>query len=247
MKFSDMWAKDKRLYHCRLARLLEEKNVHPDLRIRLEKYFDVLLIDEVQDFGGHDFNFLKHLVACDINMTFVGDFFQHTYDTSRDGSTNKNLHEDYPKYLGRFTDMGLQLDTQALSKSYRCAPKVCDFVRSNLGISIHSHHSSGHDIEMIETSGRASEILRCPQTVKLFYQEHFKHGCFSRNWGATKGQDCYRKVCVVLNATTFKALEQNKLEGLAAPTRNKLYVACTRAKESLALVSEKLLKEVQIA
>ena len=29
---------------------------------RLEKYYTNLFIDEIQDFGGHDFNFLKQTV-----------------------------------------------------------------------------------------------------------------------------------------------------------------------------------------
>ena len=87
-----------RLYHARIAKLLELKGVLEDISIRLEKYYDIMLIDEVQDIAGHDFNLLKSISKSNIEMIFVGDFYQHTFDTSRDGSVNKNLHSDFEKY-----------------------------------------------------------------------------------------------------------------------------------------------------
>lgn len=89
----------QRLYHNRLAKLLEIKNIINDIKQRIEKYYDSIYIDEIQDFGGQDFNFLKNISKCHLDMTFVGDFFQHTFDTSRDGSLNKSLHNDYGDYL----------------------------------------------------------------------------------------------------------------------------------------------------
>lgn len=49
------------LYHSRLAKLLEVKKVIPKIKDRLIKYFDKFYVDEVQDFGGHDFNLLLEL------------------------------------------------------------------------------------------------------------------------------------------------------------------------------------------
>ncbi|MEH6639962.1 MAG: hypothetical protein V7717_11845 [Porticoccaceae bacterium] len=83
------------LYANRLARFIEEKGILDDVKARLEKYYDVLMIDEVQDFGGHDFNFLAHIAPSNLDMHFVGDFFQHTFDTSRDANVNKNLHNEF--------------------------------------------------------------------------------------------------------------------------------------------------------
>ena len=70
------------LYANRLARFIEEKEIMNDVKARLEKYYDVLMIDEVQDFGGHDFNFLAQISHRDLDMHFVGDIYQHTFDTS---------------------------------------------------------------------------------------------------------------------------------------------------------------------
>lgn len=73
--------------------LLEKTGVMEELKLRLEKYFDEFIIDEIQDIAGRDFSFLEQLMTANMNMLFVGDFYQHTYDTSRDGNANKNLFE----------------------------------------------------------------------------------------------------------------------------------------------------------
>ena len=96
----------RRLYSNRIAKLLEVENVLDVFKARLEKYFDQILIDEIQDFAGNDFNLLKTIVKSDVKIICVGDFYQHTFDTSRDGVVNKTLHQDYEKYKHSFNYMG---------------------------------------------------------------------------------------------------------------------------------------------
>ncbi len=76
--------KGQRLYFSRMAGLLAIKGVVPDIKRRLSKYFDSFFVDEVQDFAGHDFNFLCDLPSADMRTVLVGDFWQHTYATSLD-------------------------------------------------------------------------------------------------------------------------------------------------------------------
>ena len=66
-----------------------------------------------------------------------------------------------------------------------------------------------------------------------FYQEKHKYKCYSENWGLSKGIDDFNDVYIILNKTTLKAFKSNKLIELAPSTRNKLYVACTRAKGNI--------------
>lgn len=231
-----------RLYSNRIAKFLEEKGVLTDVNQRLEKYYNSLFIDEVQDFGGNDFNFLKSLAKANINILMVGDFYQHTFDTSRDGSVNKSLHDDFTKYQKQFTSMGLTVDTTTLNKSYRCSPTICDFITAKIGIGISSHRTDVVNIETISNKVRAQELFNDPEVVKLFYQKHYAYNCYSRNWGDCKGEDRYNKVCVVLNKKTEDKFNADKLQELTAQTKNKLYVACSRAKGDLYFVSEKLVK-----
>jgi len=234
---------NSRLYSNRIAKLLEQTDAIGEVVERIEKYFDDIYIDEVQDFGGHDFNFLIQIAVAHINILLVGDFYQHTFDTSRDGNVNGSLHNDYIKYKTRFEKAGVVVDEMLLSHSYRCSDNVCSFVTQSLLIDISSHRQDVTNVELIECEIHAKKLFECSETVKLFYQSSNKYQGFTENWGATKGEDCYHDVCVVLNPNTLKHFNNGNLPELAAQTKNKLYVACTRAKNNLYFVPEKLFKK----
>lgn len=231
-----------RLYSARISKLIIDSNNYKSIVERISKYFDSLLIDEIQDFAGNDFNLLKQIATANIAQLYVGDFFQHTFDTGRDGNVNSSLHDDFAKYINAFEQMGLTPDFKTLSKSYRCGPSVCKFITDNLGINIESHREDETEITFINTSKEALEIFQNPSIIKLFYREHYKFKCFSRNWGDSKGEDKYYDVCTVLNKTTMASFEKKDLKNLQPTTKNKLYVALSRTKNDLYLIPDTLLK-----
>lgn len=235
-----------RLYHNRIAKLLEARGALADVIQRVEKYFDVLCFDEVQDFGGHDFNLITALSKGKLDSLFVGDFYQHTFDTSRDGATNSNLHVDFEKYKTRFQSAGLIVDTTSLVKSHRCSDTVCKFIREYMGIEIYSHTGHIAEVKLVEQQVEVDGLHACPNTVKLFYKEHGRYDCYSQNWGGSKGQDHYNSVCVVLTEGTYKAFVNGSLKDINSQTKNKLYVACSRARGNLYLVQERLMRKFKI-
>ena len=229
------------LYHNRLAKYLEQTGTVKDVIARIEKYFDAFLIDEVQDFAGHDFNLLMSLCKTNVKCMFVGDFYQHTYDTSRDGNVNNSLHANYEIYKKRFSAAKMDIDLESLVKSRRCSKSVCDFISANIGIHIESDSDSLTDVSLTEDRVVAQQLYEAPDTVKLFLQEHHKYACYSQNWGASKGLDHYQDVCVVLHPPAVKAWKAGTLADLAPATRNKLYVACSRTRGNLTFVPESIL------
>lgn len=219
----------------------------PEVRRRLERYFEVVYVDEVQDFAGHDFNLLMALCRATVKVLLVGDFYQHTYDTSRDGVVNKNLHESYTAYLDRFRSEGIQVDTKSLSTSHRCTAAVCEFIQNNMGIAMRSASARAAKVVWIDSAVEAAELHRCDKTVKLFYREHYLYGCNSQNWGGCKGLDHYEDVCVVLNKNAATELHAGRFALLSPTTRNKIYVACSRARGDLYLVPERLVRPYKCA
>lgn len=230
------------LYAARLASFIEKEGLMDDVRLRLETYFDAFYVDEVQDFAGHDFNFLIDLAAAAVDIIFVGDFYQHTYDTSADGSVNQSLHADYEKFMARFAAAGMSVDTTTLKASRRCSATVCDFITDQLGIAITSHTEVKTRVGYESDPIAVERLYNDGSIVKLFYQEHYKYDCYSANWGASKGSDHYGDVCVVLSADNVKAFLGNKLRTINVQTRNKLYVACSRARGNLTLIPASALK-----
>lgn len=232
----------KRLYSNRIAKLVTNNTGISDIINRLEKYFDELYIDEIQDLAGHDFNLLKEICNASINILLVGDFYQHTFDTSRDGSTNANLYNDFQKYKKIFVNIGVSIDTSTLTRSYRCPPSVCNFINENLNINIESGLITSHLVNFESNKEKVANIFYDEDIVKLFFKEHHKYRCYSNNWGKSKGLDNYSDVCVVLNPTTLKGYKKNDFSDLPPSSRNKLYVACTRTKKNLYFISESELK-----
>ena len=194
-----------RLYHRRLAHLLTARGLLPDIRTRLARYYDELFVDEVQDFAGHDFNFLLELCRAEISVLCCGDFYQHTFDTSRDGNVNATLHEDI-----------------------------------TIRISAHGTHTT--QIEIVTDEARSAALHADNTMIKLFYREHHRYGCHSMNWGGSKGLDHFQDVCIVMGANHWMRLIQQKLAALPPSSRNRLYVACSRARGNIYFIPESHLR-----
>ena len=230
-----------RLYHNRIAHYCSAQCVD-GIKARLDKYYDYLLIDEVQDFAGRDFNMLLNILPDGCNTICVGDFYQHTYDTSLDGNVNHGLYDDYRRFLKKWTDVGVTIDTTTLSRTHRCSSEVCSFV-NDMGIAIESTGEADGNVYILDKEEDADAILTNGRIPKLFLEKSNQFRCASMNWGASKGIDSFEDVCVVLNKTAQKLLENRKLIELNPKTKNKLYVACTRAHRHLYIVSYKFLEK----
>lgn len=237
---------NNRIYAHRIAKLLIELKVMPEVISRIERYFDLICIDEVQDFAANDFNFVCELSKAQLEIMLVGDFYQHTYDTSKDGNTRRNLHSSLENYRRSLIDAGYLIDESSLSRSHRCSPTVCRFVSNKLHINIESHRTDEVGIKFIDNEDEIQKVFLDASIVKLFYQSSNKYNGNTRNWGKVKGVDCYDDVCVVLNEKTYKAYQKNELYKLKPATLNKLYVACTRAKQNLYFMDEKQLKKFKL-
>lgn len=226
-----------RLYHSRLSKLIVERGLMGEVLERIDQFFDMVCIDEVQDFGGNDFNFLLKLASTKTDLLLVGDFRQHTYDTSRDHGVNKNLHASFEAYAKRFREAGLSVDTESLSLSRRCSQAVCAFISEQLGIPISTSSDRVAAVVEVQSQEEADAIWSRNDIVKLFYSEHAKYGCASQNWGASKGDDHHDEICVVLNANTLAAYKAGNLRALPPLTLNKLYVALSRSRGNVYLAS----------
>ncbi|BCS84115.1 hypothetical protein prwr041_00080 [Prevotella herbatica] len=228
------------LYHNRIANLCM-KYCADLVKARIEKFYDYFMIDEVQDLSGHDFNLIQVIIPATISCLFVGDFYQHTFDTSNDGNINHGLYNDYEKYKRKWSMKGITVDETTLSNSYRCSPTACELVTQKLHIQITSHRQDITKNILIDNQTDADILFRDNTKVKLFYQEAYKYLCYAENWGKSKGLDSFQDVCIVLNETTFKAYNSNTLHQLTPSTRNKFYVACTRAKGDIYFIPHKFI------
>ncbi len=229
--------REGRLYHNRISQFCHKFHLL-DIKHRIEKYFDHLYFDEVQDLAGHDFDFIHALLPLNIETMLVGDFFQHTFDTSVDGNLHTSLYDDFKKYHKTWDNV--TIDVTTLSKSYRCTKQVCDFVQNAIGIAIESLSPEESQVIVIDDAESANAILLNDQIVKLVFKENYKYAFNAINWGASKGMDDFEDICVVLYKTAHKHFQNHTLAQLPPSSRNKLYVACTRAHRHLYIMSDEL-------
>ena len=233
-----------RLYHNRIAHYCSAQCVD-GIKARLDKYYDYLLIDEVQDFAGHDFNLLLSILPEECNSICVGDFFQHTYDTSLDGNVRSSLYKKFKPYIKEWSNAGVTVDTTSLAKTRRCSAEICGFV-NQMGIAIESSGEAEGNVYYVDEEAQCESIINEASIPKLFYNNGNKYFCAGMNWGASKGLDHFVDVCVVLNKSSLDLFSKGKLDELNPQTKNKLYVACTRAHRNLYIMSYQWLEKYKL-
>lgn len=234
-------SKNNYLYGNRISKLVIEQCIE-EVKNRIKKYFDFVYIDEVQDFAASDFNFIIKVITGDYNVTLVGDFNQHTFDTSRDKNINKNLYKSENNFILHFVNLGFRKDDKTLIKSRRCTANVCDFIKQKLGINIESEKNQNSIIKLITEDDEIDLIFQDNAIRKLFLTRHYNYRCKSNNWGNCKGMT-YENVCVVINDEILKQFNNESYIFKSQITRNKFYVACSRTKGNLYFISDKKAKK----
>lgn len=224
------------IFHNRMAKYILENLL--EFKQRMDRYFDEVFIDEMQDLASDDFNWMLNLKDLEIPVTLVGDFFQSTFASSRRGNHLGNLYNNFSTYKAIIEEAGYYFDTTTLVKSHRCTSTTCDFINDNLGINIESANDTTSEILNITDVEEIKQILDNNKIKKLFYQNAGKFNVNGENWGNSKGKT-FGKVCVILNDTTYKKYVKNELSELAPQTLRKFYVACTRSSGDLYFVKEK--------
>lgn len=214
----------------------------------MNKYFDHVFIDEMQDLASYDFEWMMSLSKLSCKTTFVGDFYQRTFDSSSNGNKGKNIKSNYSEYKKRIEKNGFIFDDKTLSSSYRCSKNVCEFINNKLNIQMTSQSQIKIDqtfVRLVMNEQEIDEIIENNEIIKLFYQKNDAYNCNSDNWGSSKGLT-YKEVCVVLNKTTMNLFKQDKLHELNGRTLSKFYVACSRTKTNLYFIEESKISKYKI-
>lgn len=226
--------KDGRIYSNQLSRLLLNENIN--YIDRIDRFFDQLYFDEVQDITSDDFDWIMSLKHLKIPVTLVGDFYQATFSSSNRGNKGKGITYNLENYKKAFLKNHFYFDDNSLNASYRCSRNISNFIKERLNINMESHRNDDTKIEFIRDIEGIEEVLKNDEIKKLFYENSKKYSVNGDNWGNVKGLS-FQDVCVVLNPTTYKKYP-DKLHELAPTTLSKFYVACTRTKRHLYFIEQ---------
>ncbi len=209
---------------------------------RLEQLFDVFILDETQDIAGWDFELIKLLLKSRIKIVMVGDVRQRTYSTTQ-STKNKKYSDNLCLWFEELQKDGLGRVTW-MNQSYRCIQTICDFADNifpdypktkSLNKSAPDHNG----IYMLNSNDlhRYYELYQ-PQILIHDKRSATKAmGLLTYNFGAVKGQT-YNHIVII----PTKPIENYLCTGNIAEIENgkeKFYVAVTRAKYSVAFLSER--------
>ena len=207
---------------------------------RLEKIYDYIFIDEIQDLAGYDLGVLELLLYSKIPATFVGDHRQSTYQTNASTKNSQFSKHNIIKKFEEWRKKGLctLIYTQ---NCYRCNENICEFANSiypQFPKSISQQKgTTGHDGFFLLSLNNVDEYIKRIRPVILRYDRKTKcalHDEDAINFGESKGLT-FDHVLIFPNGPLQKVLKTGDFSHIQSSPA-KYYVAITRAKYSIAFV-----------
>lgn len=223
-------------YRNQLARLAWEANELGGGKVvgRLSEIFDHIYIDEIQDMAGYDLQLLEALLQSSIRVTMVGDPRQATFSTNANAKNKRYKGSGIVDWLtGR---SGCDLEYR--SESYRCNQAICDFADDlypGFGRTVSKNSEvTGHDGVFRLSPDEVAGYVNKYDPVILRYNAQAKTlGFDAMNTGVSKGST-FDRVLIFPTKPWIKYYETRDSANVGS--REKLYVAVTRAKYSVAFV-----------
>ncbi|MED5549260.1 MAG: UvrD-helicase domain-containing protein [Pseudomonadota bacterium] len=205
---------------------------------RFEAIYDRLFIDEAQDLSGYDLNLLEHLLRSNVKITLVGDHRQATY-TTNDNSKNKRYARAgiVEKFKEWEKDNLCTITYQ--THSHRCIQAICDFADQFHPefpkTESRNRTTTEHDGVFLVEESRVPAYMATfnPQTLRY---NRAQTGILGNplNFGASKGMT-FDRTLIYPHGPLKKFLKTGKLHD-AGKEIPKIYIAVTRAKQSVAFV-----------
>jgi len=203
---------------------------------RICSIFDMILVDEGQDFAGYDFNILLSLMNASERMIIVGDPRQQTYRTNA-GLANSGFRDVFEFFA---KNSSCQIDTTSLCTTHRCpADIIClaNQLYPRLPEVLPSAGVSQGTITILTQKEFPSWAKSHDERLTVLrYSARSKTpaGYPTMNMGESKGLTL-GNVAIFPTGDMRKWVKDHQI-ALKDETRAKLYVAITRTSRDLAFV-----------
>lgn len=222
---------------------------------RLERLYDEIYIDEVQDLTGNDLDLVEALLGSSIDITLVGDVRQSIYSTSRSDQKNKQYNGlDKVVWFRSLRDRGV-CELVEVTETWRCRQEIVDLADRVLPArlafpSTASHESTetGHDGVFVVSSKDAIAYISQwkPDVYRHSSQTRVSEGVDVpvMTFGSVKGITVER--VLIFPTEPIRQFLRNDTP-LTDESASKLYVAITRARHSVTFVVDSVLGYAQSA
>lgn len=207
---------------------------------RLEAIYDKVLIDEMQDLAGWDLEFLLLLLQSSIQVVMVGDLRQAIYLTNR---SNKNSQFRGANLMNWIEARVLAEECTKVehTQSFRCIQPICDFADSlypALPVTKSENiQSTEHDGVFLVHEADVGAYRKYFEPQELRWDKRNKEaGPSAKNFGQVKGLT-FSRVLIFPTGPISSFVEDGTV--LPEVSAAKFYVAVTRARQSVGIVTPK--------
>lgn len=241
-----------KIYSDRLSKFVVKSNETSNGEVvnRISRIYQHIFIDEIQDLAGYDLEILKLLFQSSSNILLVGDPRQVTYLTHHENKFGKYQDGRIKEFIVDEckNKIPYEIDETSLGRSHRNNKFICDY-SSKLHNPEQFSPIEPCDCDDCRNYSEESEGIYLVREVDVEnYLERFNpiqlrwnslqnvnpnYGVY--NFGESKGKT-FNRVIIYPTDKMEKWVYNNKTD-LPFSTRAKLYVAITRAKYSVAIIS----------
>lgn len=234
--------KNNAIYSDKLSKFVVKVNEKTSGLIikRLEKIFSKIFIDEIQDMAGYDLELIKLFFESNIDVLLVGDPRQVTYHTHEEGKYKKYKEGDIVGFVtNECRKDKVEIDTTTLNTTYRNNALICKYantIYSNYEpCNSIEHNTTGHDGVFFISPNHVNSYLKKYSPIQLRDSSRtaINYDYPFMNFGESKGLTFSR---VLIYPTQPMIDWIKKGTELKPSSRSKLYVAITRAQDSVAIV-----------
>jgi DNA helicase-2/ATP-dependent DNA helicase PcrA len=234
------FANGELIYSDKIAKFVVECENKSGQRViaRLHQIYTDVFIDEFQDLAGWDLELIGMLLQSRIRVTVVGDPRQHIYSTNPSSKNKQYLGIDIAKLLEIWKRNGL-CTLEPMSGTHRCNAAICEFANAlwpgmDAMKSLRNDTTDHDGVFLVAENAVKGYIKRYSPQVLRYDKRAETYGCEALNFGLAKGLE-FGRVLIVPTSPIKKYLQSGTLSHVEA-SRDKLHVAVTRARHSVAFV-----------
>ena len=190
----------------------------------INKFFDKIYIDEMQDFRENNWKLLCEIISRVNNILLVGDYYQHSVSGVNNSGipfVNKKHNLSYAEYVKYLCDLNLDVDDQLLVKSRRCSEDICSFIEKKLNIKIESLKINEGKIIFLTDNSDIQKILSDDSIIKLVWEKADEFDFNAISWGYSKG-DTYDNTCIILTDVYSNLEDEDFVNAQSNISTNKL-------------------------
>lgn len=208
---------------------------------RLNRIYQYIFIDEIQDLAGYDLELIKLLMLSPTNVLMVGDPRQVTYHTHEEAKNKKYKEGEIEKYIKeQCSEIPIEIDKAALNVSYRNKTAICEFANQiypfydacGCVVQETTEHDGVFFVNPVDLDAYLAKFSPVQLRDKVTVNVNPRH--MAMNFGDSKGLT-FDRVLIYPTKPMLEWIVDRKKE-LKAQSRSKLYVAITRARHSVGIV-----------